>query len=571
MPIAVAAVLAVVVTGVFISKKMARSAFNTTTRGLMNLHAQLRTLKFEASMNEQLTLVRQMVKTPSIVNYLTNPKNSKNRSAAFEDFASFQNSFLSKVVFWASDADLEFWSGMEYSYTVNPDDPNDYWYNMTLYETEEYNFNINYNEALNATMLWVNAVVRDSSGKSVGMAGTGIPLQDFIDTMYHELPPDTTMYLFNDKDEITGALDPSILKDKLSIYDMLPAVKNMNIKPEQPTPVSAANGEYLFAPIPLVHWHIVQFTPYTTAACIKNAARSLGVTAAIALAVVLIALIRSFLMQNIQKNEHKLGAKLISETQDLSVAAKENAATGQDQSAAVKEIVATMEDNNALAETISQKITDVSGVASKTNGNVHEGVELLTRTITQLSEIALANQTTINGIKSLGEKIENIWDIVTLITNVADQAKIIAFNAELEASSAGESGKNFHIVASEIRRLADGIIDGTKEIKERITEIQQSSDSLILASENGTAKISEGRESAKVLEKKFTSIQNASEVTVQSANDITTIIQQQTAASEQILTTLKQIAFGIQNFTQATERISNASENLRVIAEDLNK
>ena len=279
----------------------------------------------------------------------------------------------------------------------------------------------------------------------------------------------------------------------------------------------------------------------------------------------------SLFMLNIQKNEHRLGEKLIGETQSLSVAAKENAATSQDQSAAVKEIVATMEDNNALAETIAKKITDVSGVAGKTNGSVHEGVALLSRTVEQLSEIAGANQTTIDGIKSLGEKIENIWDIVTLINSVADQAKIIAFNAELEASSAGEAGKNFHIVATEIRRLADGIIDGTKEIKERINEIQQSSDSLILASENGTAKINEGREGAKALEAKFAGIKDASEITVQSAGDITGIVRQQTAASEQILATLRQIALGIENFTQATESISNASENLRVIAEDLNK
>lgn len=188
-----------------------------------------------------------------------------------------------------------------------------------------------------------------------------------------------------------------------------------------------------------------------------------------------------------------------------------------------------------------------------------------------MHEIASANQNTIDGIKHLGEKIDNIWDIVTLINSVADQAKIIAFNAELEASSAGDAGKNFHIVASEIRRLADGIIDGTKEIKDRINEIQQSSDSLILASESGTEKIDEGCENAKSLEQRFESIKNASEITATSAGDITTIIQQQTMASEQILITLKQIAAGVENFTAATENISQASENLKKISEALNK
>lgn len=153
-----------------------------------------------------------------------------------------------------------------------------------------------------------------------------------------------------------------------------------------------------------------------------------------------------------------------------------------------------------------------------------------------------------------------------MINTVADQAKIIAFNAELEASSAGEAGRNFHIVATEIRRLADGIIDGTKEIKERITEVQQSSDHLILMSESGTEKINKGVESAAALSERFESIKNASEATASSASDITTIIQQQAVSSEQMLITLKQISSGVENFSSATRHISEASQTLTNIA-----
>ncbi len=264
-----------------------------------------------------------------------------------------------------------------------------------------------------------------------------------------------------------------------------------------------------------------------------------------------------------------LGRRLVEETKKLAESSRQNASTAQDQSAAVKEIVATMEDNNALAENISCKIKDVSSVAVKTRGDVAEGVSCLEENVRQLREIFNANCSTIDGIKNLSEKITNIWDMVTLINSVADQAKIIAFNAELEASSAGEAGKNFHIVATEIRRLADGIIDGTKEIKERINEIQQSSDSLVLASESGTEKIKAGVENARNLEERFASIKDASELTAGSAGDISTIIQQQAMASEQILITLRQIAGGAESFSGATKDISIASENLRGIAEEL--
>ena len=63
----------------------------------------------------------------------------------------------------------------------------------------------------------------------------------------------------------------------------------------------------------------------------------------------------------------------------------------------------------------------------------------------KLDEIRVANETTLNGIKTLGEKISGISDIALMINSIADQTNIIAFNAEIEASSAGDAGKNFYI------------------------------------------------------------------------------------------------------------------------------
>ena len=330
--------------------------------------------------------------------------------------------------------------------------------------------------------------------------------------------------------------------------------------------------KYIFkvSSIPMTGWLYVLGRPEREVNAYAASAVRILVAAFILLFVVITA-VTVLIMQRTRAKDQDLGKNIMNEVQYLAVSAKENAATSQEQSAAVKEIVATMEENTTLSENISRKIKDVAGVAAKTRVDVADGMGLLAANVRKLNEIADANMHTIDGIKDLGAKIDNIWDIVTLINSVADQAKIIAFNAELEASAAGEAGKNFHIVATEIRRLADGIIDGTREIKERITEIQDSSDSLILASEGGTEKINEGCESAKSLEGRFSSIKNASEITADSAGDITTIIQQQTAASEQILITLRQIAAGVENFTTATEQISGAAESFKTIAGNLSR
>lgn len=274
----------------------------------------------------------------------------------------------------------------------------------------------------------------------------------------------------------------------------------------------------------------------------------------------------SMLIKKIRETEKYVSKKLLTETINLSVATKESAATSVDQSTAVKEVVATVEDTTNLSLNIRDKISDVSRVAEKSKDDILAGVQSLENNIYALLDIMESNKQTIEGVKELGEKINNIWDVVTLINDVASQAKIIAFNAELEANSAGEFGKNFHIVASEVRRLSDNIIEGTKEIKEKIGEIQDASDSLIMVSEQGAVKINSGYKNIHSLKEKFDDIKCSAEITAKSSNDIADVIMQLSASNEQIYSTMKQIAIGIENFSQTTENISAASQNVKDIA-----
>ncbi|MBQ3799417.1 MAG: hypothetical protein II837_03885, partial [Treponema sp.] len=213
-----------------------------------------------------------------------------------------------------------------------------------------------------------------------------------------------------------------------------------------------------------------------------------------------------------------------------------------------------------------EKVRQVTGLAEKSRDAVMSGREALQNNVDELLRIKEMNKLTIEGIRELNKKITGIWDVVSIINVVADQTKIIAFNAELEASSSGEAGKNFHIVATEIRRLSDNIIDSIREIKDCIDEIQKASDTLILDSEKGTSQIDSGYMSAKSLESGFESIMQSSEDTAGSTREILEYVSQLSGSSEQILLTLRQIADGIENFSSFTANISSSSENVRQIA-----
>ncbi|ETR71381.1 MAG: methyl-accepting chemotaxis protein [Candidatus Magnetoglobus multicellularis str. Araruama] len=269
-------------------------------------------------------------------------------------------------------------------------------------------------------------------------------------------------------------------------------------------------------------------------------------------------------------NEIKSGTDvLLDSVQDLTVSSQEISSTSNEQAAAVKEIVSTMEDSDQLAKSVAGKISEVTDRTTSTKDVVNRGFTVIKESLDKMSEIKTANAETITDIKSLGDKVESIWEIVNMINGIADQTKIIAFNAELEASSAGEAGKNFQIVASEIRRLADSTVSSTSEIKAKITEIQQSSDSLIIASEEGTVKITEGWELSNNLKTIFDDILHSADVSATASDQIATSVNQQASAFEQILLTLKQISEGIDNFVISTKSTSEASEKLKEISNNL--
>ncbi len=277
----------------------------------------------------------------------------------------------------------------------------------------------------------------------------------------------------------------------------------------------------------------------------------------------------SVLIKRMQSVEKKVKDMLSVETENLAKTAEKSVATSQEQNAAVKEIVATMEDSNTLSSNINSKIQAVASLAEKSKLDVITGATSLKQNIGKLTDIIEINKSTIDGIRQLSERIRHVYDVVSFINEMADQSKIIAFNAELEANSAGEAGKNFHIVASEVRRLSDNIIDGTKEIKEKIDEMIDASDELISRSENGSDKIETSCNSVMSLENMFENVQTSSEMTASRSEEIIGFINQLTAASDQIFITLKHLASGVESFSEASNHISVSSQNVKQIASEL--
>ena len=163
-------------------------------------------ISIQTSVNRDIALAMKWADSTVTKEFFMEPSNPELRKLALREFTSYKNAFSNSSNFWVNDVDKEFYSNDKFSYVVNPNNKDDYWYNMTLYETEKFNFNINYNPNLDETCLCVNAPVFNNK-RPIGIVGTGIVLDEFIAGVYNQVDETIQIYFFNKNHEITGAWD----------------------------------------------------------------------------------------------------------------------------------------------------------------------------------------------------------------------------------------------------------------------------------------------------------------------------------------------------------------------------
>lgn len=155
--------------------------------------------------------------------------------------------------------------------------------------------------------------------------------------------------------------------------------------------------------------------------------------------------------------------------------------------------------SNVTAGRISASLGDVAQhsdesaeIARSSVKIAQDGRERVKRTVKSMRDIRDNIQDTSKRIKRLGESSQEIGDIVEIIKSIADQTNILALNAAIQATSAGESGKGFAVVADEVQRLAERSGDATKQIEALVKTIQADANEAVASMENSTAQVVNG-------------------------------------------------------------------------------
>jgi len=218
----------------------------------------------------------------------------------------------------------------------------------------------------------------------------------------------------------------------------------------------------------------------------------------------------------------------------------------------------------ASIEEVSGNAERSSDVARHSVEVAHKGGEAVRRTIDGMNAIRETIQETSKRIKRLGESSQEIGNIVELINDIAEQTNILALNASIQASMAGEAGRGFAVVADEVQRLAERSTNATKQIEVLVRTIQSDTNEAVVSMERSTTDVVGGALLAENAGAALDEIEQVSNQIASLVQNISSSARQQAGSAADVTrhtTKLKEIGSQTGKATAATAAsISKLSE-----------
>ncbi len=246
----------------------------------------------------------------------------------------------------------------------------------------------------------------------------------------------------------------------------------------------------------------------------------------------------------------------------------EDHATGSvQQAASIAQVTATMEELTNTAKQIAQSASSVEKIADDSADAAHAGYASVGEALEAMENIRRRVADISGKTLLLGERSRRISEVLNLIKEIAGEIHLLAVNAAIESAAAGEHGKRFAVVASEVRRLAERTRDSAEEIKSIVGEIQSATHSSVLATEQGVKEVESGVALATGARGSLEQIIQMVDRTTTAIRQITLATQQQQSASEQIVQTMREVAVVTSEAAAGMKQSAASVGELNVLAD----
>jgi twitching motility protein PilJ len=241
-----------------------------------------------------------------------------------------------------------------------------------------------------------------------------------------------------------------------------------------------------------------------------------------------------------------------------------------------KQIASATESAGSMASSVEEVSGNAERAADVARHSVevaHKGGDAVRRTIDGMNAIRETIQDTSKRIKRLGESSQEIGNIVELINDIAEQTNILALNASIQASMAGDAGRGFAVVADEVQRLAERAANATKQIEVLVRTIQTDTNEAVVSMERSTTDVVGGALLAENAGAALEEIEQVSNQIASLVQNISGSARQQTSGAQNIarnMQVLKEISVQTAESTNATSaaiaKLAELSAGLRKAA-----
>lgn len=194
-----------------------------------------------------------------------------------------------------------------------------------------------------------------------------------------------------------------------------------------------------------------------------------------------------------------------------------------------------------------------SNAAQEALASARDGREAVSQTISGMRNIRDTVQDTAKKIKRLGERSQEISEIVRVIEDLSEQTNLLALNAAIQSAMAGENGRGFAVVSDEIRLLAERSSDAAKRIVGLVKSIQTETNEAVVAMESCTTEVVNGSRTADEAGRALESILGAVDNQARMINDISVAANERTDTSDRVTAAMSHIA----DITNETTNVMN--------------
>ena len=218
---------------------------------------------------------------------------------------------------------------------------------------------------------------------------------------------------------------------------------------------------------------------------------------------------------------------------------------------------------------VSANAAESSAVAERSVAIANKGNEVVHNTITGMDNIREQIQDTSKRIKRLGESSQEIGDIVSLINDIADQTNILALNAAIQASMAGDAGRGFAVVADEVQRLAERSSAAPKQIEALVKTIQTDTNEAVISMEQTTSEVVRGARLAQDAGVALEEIEKVSKTLAALIQNISNAARQQASSAGHISNTMNVIQEITSQTSSGTTATAKSIGNLAKMANEM--